>query len=61
MSLLFYDFNGSNQRLLSKKQRQSHPHHTNLADSIIPEEAGEDQGKKEDDFILQEEEEDDHL
>jgi hypothetical protein len=39
MSLLFYDFNNSNQRLLlnSKKPRQNHP--TNLADVVIPEEA----------------------
>ena len=51
MSLLFYDFNGSNQRLINKKQKMNLPHHTNLADSIIPEEAGEDQGKKDDDLI----------
>jgi hypothetical protein len=38
MSLLFYDFNNTNQRIHTKKQ--AHP--TNLADSIIPEEAAED-------------------
>lgn len=36
MSLLFYDFNNANQRLILKKQKQN-GHPTNLADVIIPE------------------------
>jgi len=37
MSLLFYDFNNANQRILSRKQM----HPINLADVVIPEEAEE--------------------
>lgn len=37
MSLLFYDFNNANQRILSRKQM----HPLNLADVVIPEEAEE--------------------
>ncbi len=40
MSLLFYDFNNANQRINTKK------HPTNVADSVIPEEANEDIGNK---------------
>lgn len=40
MSLLFYDFNNANQRIIAKKV--AHPNGKNLADDVIPEdEAGE--------------------
>ena len=40
MSLLFYDFNNANQRRLYHNTKQ------NLADVVIPEEAGEEPGLK---------------
>ncbi len=49
MSLLFYDFNNSNKRILKIGAGVGGTHSTNLADTVIPEENEAKKDEEEDD------------